>query len=165
MERPNNFVKLWNSQRFVSSAWFFLFCVFAGFSLFVMLPRANVSYRDVIPATKSDLCPGDLLEYAVTVEIKHYPGEATITESWCRAGESGPCANSLAKTQTVPLADYRLISGTPAVPIPVSKFFTPGPYEYWHVAVNGKADGYIVPFTIREDCPDIPAPTPVPVGS
>lgn len=156
MESTNKAVKLWNSQRFIGLAWLGTFCVFGWFALFVLAPRASVSYRDVIPAVNSDLCPGDLLEYAVTVEIKHYPGEATISESWCRAGESGPCANGLAKSQTVPLADYRLIKGTPSVPIPVSKFFTPGSaYEYWHVVVNGKATGYIVPFTIRADCPVI----------
>ena len=161
METPSKVaMKLWNEPWFVGSLWLFAFFVFGGFALFVMLPRANVSYKNVIPATKSDLCPGDLLEYAVTVEIKHYPGEATISESWCRAGESGPCANNLAKTQTVPLADYRLINGTPAVPVPVSKFFTPGAYEYWHVAVNGRASAYIVPFTIRADCPAIPTPAP-----
>lgn len=158
MEGPSKVaVKLWNNPRFVGSAWLFAFFAFAAFSFFVMLPRATVSYRDVLPAIKSDLCPGDLLEYSVTVEIDHYPSAVTISESWCRAGETGPCANSLAKAQTIPLANYRKINGTPEVPIPVSKFFTPGAYEYWHVAVNGKSSGYIVPFTIRADCPAIPA--------
>jgi hypothetical protein len=161
MEAPSKVaVKMWNDPRFIGSLWLLTLFMFGGFFFFVLLPRAAVSYGEVIPATKSDLCPGDLLEYSVTVEINHYPGEATISESWCRAGESGPCANSLAKTQTVPLADYRLIHGTPSVPIPVSRFFTAGAYEYWHVAVNGKASGYIVPFTIRADCPAIPTPAP-----
>lgn len=153
--------RAWSNPRIVGSLWLISFVSFVALSLYVMLPRVFVSYRNVIPAVKSDLCPGDLLEYAVTVEINHYPGEATISESWCRAGVSGPCANSLAKSVTVPLANYRLIDGTPSVPIPVSKFFTPGAYEYWHVAVNGRASGYIVPFTIRADCPVIQStPTP-----
>lgn len=157
MESDRRFEKLWNNPRVVGALWLLAFSLFVGVSLAFMLPRLFVDYQNVIPATKSDLCPGEFLEYAVTVEIKHYPGEATISESWCRAGESGPCANSLAKTLTVPLADYRLINGTPSIQVPVSGFFTPGAYEYWHVAVNGRADGYIVPFTIRADCPAIQA--------
>lgn len=162
MEAPSKtVVKLWSEPRFIGTLWLFTFFVFAGFFFFVLLPRAAVSYGSVIPAIKSDLCPGDNLEYSVTVEITHYPSTATISEGWCRAGDAGSCANSLAKTTTVPLADHRLIKGTPSVPIPISKFFTPGAYEYWHVAVNGKTSGYIVPFTIRADCPVI-QPTPAP---
>lgn len=154
----------WRSSRSVAVAWSIIIVLLIG-SFVVMMPRLFVNYDSVIPPVESELCPGDNLTYSVVVEIAHFPGVATISENWCRAGVSGPCSNTLAKTRDIPLAAYRQIAGTPSVPIPVSPFFNrPGPYEYWHVAVNGKADGYIVPFTIREDCPDIPTPTPTPVA-
>lgn len=150
----------WRSSRVIGIAWVTL-VVFLLTSFIVMFPRLFVRYDVVIPPTESQLCPGDKLAYKVVVEIAHFPGVATISENWCHAGETGACSNSLAKTREIPLAAYRKIAGSPSVPVPVSSFFNrAGPYEYWHVAVNGKADGYVVPFTIRDDCPDIEDPAP-----
>jgi hypothetical protein len=150
----------WRNSRVIGVTWI-IFAVMFATSILIFLPQLFVRYEVVIPPTESQLCPGDNLTYSVEVEITHFPGVATISENWCRAGESGPCSNTLAKTRSIPLAAYRKVAGSPSVPIPMSSFFNkPGPYEYWHVAVNGKSDGYIVPFMIREDCPDIPTPTP-----
>ena len=162
MEKRNNLaVRLWSNSHAIGALWLLCFVVFAGFSLAVMLPRSSVRYEAVIPPTKSNLCPGENLTYSVVVEITHFPSVATISENWCHAGDAGACSNTLAKTRTIPLAAYREIAGSPSVPVPVSSFFNrAGPYEYWHVAINGKSDGYIVPFTIRADCPDIEDPAP-----
>lgn len=150
--------RAWRSQRAVFILWTTVFALFFA-SVALMLPRLFVRYGEVIPPETADLCPGELLRYSVLVEITHFPGEATISEGWCRAGVAGTCANSLAKTTTIPLAGYRRIAANPAVPIPASSFFRAGDYEYWHVAVNGRADGYTVPFTIRDDCPPVPPAT------
>lgn len=154
-------IQVWRSSRAVAIMWVVVVILFVV-AFTVMLPRLFVRYDVVIPPVESQLCPGDSLTYDVVVKIEHFPGVATISENWCHAGRAGACSNTLAKTRDIPLAAYRQIAGSPSIPIPVSSFFNrPGPYEYWHVAVNGKADGYTVPFTIREDCPDvITNPTP-----
>ncbi len=155
---------VWRSSRAVATMWVVIVALFAV-SFVVMFPRLFVRYDAVIPPVESQLCPGDNLSYSVVVEIAHFPGVAKISENWCHAGVNGACSNTLAKTRDIPLAAYRKIAGSPSIPVPVSSFFNrPGPYEYWHVAVNGKADGYIVPFTIREDCPDTQPPTPTPAA-
>lgn len=100
----------------------------------------------------TDLCPGDVMEYPLTVDVLDVPAVVTIAEAWCQVGPNGVCATSLARSYTVPLLDYRHIETIARREVPRSPFFVPGDeYEFWHGAQGD--GGYIVgPFAIRTDC-------------
>lgn len=145
---------LWHNQAVLIAALLLSLSTLLVTVALLVRDKANVRYSaEHITPKVSALCPGEFLEYDVTVEIRHYPAVGIVSTSFCRAGEAGVCFNSLADGDPIPLADYRRISGTPKIPIPRSPVFTPGDYEYWHVFQNGDATGYVVPFSIRDDCP------------
>lgn len=114
-----------------------------------------VSYGiEIITPLETDLCPGDVLRYPVTVDVIEIPTVLSIVETWCEAGDDGMCSAALSRSYQLPLLEERRIEAIATRVVPITPFISSGKtYEFWHAAVNGSTTGYRVkPIRIRMDC-------------
>lgn len=109
---------------------------------------------EIITPIETDLCPGDVLRYPVTVNVVEIPTVLSIVETWCQAGTDGMCSAALSHSYQLPLLEYREVKAIAERVVPITPFIRPGEtYEFWHAAVDGSTTGYRVkPIRIRVDC-------------
>lgn len=107
------------------------------------------------PKESGPFCPGDVLHYEVEV-TRDRIAPLDIRRSFCYDA-NGICVLELARWDFTTVYDFREpITSTRTLQIPHSARMIPGDWVYVHqiaVANSSNWQTYVVPFTVRDDCP------------
>lgn len=107
------------------------------------------------PREAGPFCVGDVLTYDVTTSRDRI-APIDIYGSWCNA-ETAFCLADETLEYHVAIFDLRQpVTRTRSIVIPDNPRLTPGKWVYVHQIAVANSDNwqtYIVPFTIRDDCP------------
>lgn len=114
--------------------------------------RAAASYTTgmIVQPVKSNLCPGEELQYQQSIRIDTM-AMVDISREWCK--RDGTCDLSLHQSWTNVIVVPQDVSALVSRVVPPSTQWKPGgSYEFRSGIHNGKLSVQFVPFSIREDC-------------
>lgn len=119
-----------------------------------ILNESAIRYNPVyITPDKSDLCPGEYLNYTIEFEVLHR-GIVQVVESWCENTDAGTCFVHLTEEYKLPGSNKQVLNAAASVLVPNSASLIPGQcYNLVHDVENGSISEYIVgPVCIRLNC-------------
>lgn len=135
---------------FLLIAWFALIGFATGEAQRLSTASAYGTEKTVEPVV-SALCPGEMLTYQQEISIKE-TAMLDISREWCNRGST--CIMAIRQAFENVVTTPQEFSGLVSHVVPASTSWKPGGlYEFRSGVRNGELSIQIVPFEIREDCP------------